>query len=71
MMDVTQWPDRVLFRHEKDDQLRTVWLHGRKPTPLDFSLQGLSVGRYVGGAQLVETTNFVFERVATVEVVIS
>ncbi|MEQ8955524.1 MAG: hypothetical protein RL120_15440, partial [Gammaproteobacteria bacterium] len=25
-MQVTQWPDRVLFRYEKDDQLRTVWL---------------------------------------------
>jgi len=61
MMDVTQWPDRVLFRYEKDDQLRTVWLDGRKPTPLDFSLQGLSVGRYEGGALLVETTNFVFD----------
>ena len=31
-MEVTQWPDRVLFRYEKDDQLRTVWLDGRMPT---------------------------------------
>jgi len=61
MMDVTQWPDRVLFRYEKDDQLRTVWLDGRKPTPLDFGLQGFSVGRYENGALLVETTNFVFD----------
>ena len=30
-MQVTQWPDRVLFRYEKDDQLRTVWLDGREP----------------------------------------
>jgi len=28
-MRVTQWPDRVMFRYEKDDQLRTVWLDGR------------------------------------------
>jgi len=61
MMEVVQWPDRVLFRYEKDDQLRTVWLDGRKPTPLDFSLQGFSVGRYEGNALIVETTNFVFD----------
>jgi hypothetical protein len=61
MMEVVQWPDRVLFRYEKDDQLRTVWLDGRKPTPLDFSLQGFSVGRYDGNALLVDTTNFLFD----------
>lgn len=61
MMQVVQWPDRVMFRYEKDDQLRTVWLDDRKPTPLDFSLQGFSVGRYEGNALLVETTNFVFD----------
>ena len=61
MMEVVQWPDRVLLRYEKDDQLRTVWLDGRKPTPLDFSLQGFSVGRYEGSALIVETTNFVFD----------
>ena len=31
-MQVMQWPDRVVFRYEKDDQTRTVWLDGRKPT---------------------------------------
>lgn len=31
-MEVVQWPDRVLFRYEKDDQLRTVWLDGRTPS---------------------------------------
>jgi hypothetical protein len=60
-MEVVQWPDRVLFRYEKDDQLRTIWLDGRKPTPLDFSLQGFSVGRYDGNALMVQTTNFVFD----------
>ena len=30
-MEVVQWPDRVLLRYEKDDQLRTVWMDGRKP----------------------------------------
>lgn len=60
-MQVVQWPDRVLFRYEKDDQLRTVWLDGRKPTSVDFSLQGFSVGRYEGNALLVETDHFVFD----------
>ena len=29
-MQVIQWPDRVVIRYEKDDQLRTVWLDGRE-----------------------------------------
>lgn len=61
MMEIVQWPDRVLIRYEKDDQLRTVWLDGRQPTPLDFSIQGFSVGRYEEGALLVDTTHFVFD----------
>jgi hypothetical protein len=60
-MEVTQWPDRVLFRYEKDDQLRTVWLDGRQPTPLDYSVQGFSVGYYENGSLYVTTTNFVFD----------
>lgn len=61
MMQVVQWPDRVLLRYEKDDQLRTVWLDGRKPTAHDYGIQGVSVGHYEGNALLVETTNFVFD----------
>ena len=61
MMEVVQWPDRVLLRYEKDDQLRTVWLDGRQPTVHDFGVQGFSVGRYDGDALLVETTHFVFD----------
>ncbi len=60
-MQVTQWPDRVLFRYEKDDQLRTVWLDGRQPKPHEFSVQGFSTGRYEDGALIVTTTNFVFD----------
>ena len=56
-----QWPDRVLLRYEKDDQLRTVWLDGRKPTVHDMGLQGFSVGRYEGDALLVDTDHFVFD----------
>ena len=60
-MQITQWPDRVLIRYEKDDQLRTVWLDGRQPTPLDFSIQGFSVGHYENGSLHVTTTHFVFD----------
>ena len=60
-MEVTQWPDRVLLRYEKDDQLRTVWLNDRKPTIYDWSIQGFSVGRYENGALLVDTDHFVFD----------
>jgi hypothetical protein len=60
-MEVVQWPDRVLFRYEKDDQLRTVWLDGREPLLNEHTVQGFSVGRYEGGELLVETTHFVFD----------
>ena len=40
MMEVVQWPDRVLFRYEKDDQIRTVWLDGRTPSVKDYGIQG-------------------------------
>ena len=61
MMEVTQWPDRVLFRYEKDDVIRTVWLDGREAPVTEFTVQGFSVGRYEEGALLVETTNFAFD----------
>ena len=61
MMEVVQWPDRVLFRYEKDDQLRTVWLDGRRPTVNDYGFQGLSVGRYESNALIVATDHSVFE----------
>ncbi len=60
-MEVVQWPDRVLLRYEKDDQLRTVWLDGREPPPNQYSLQGFSVGRYEGDSLVVETTQFLFD----------
>jgi len=60
-MEVVQWPDRVLLRYEKDDQLRTVWLDGRQPTAHDFGVQGLSVGHYEAKALLVETSMYVFD----------
>jgi len=47
-MEVVQWPDRVLLRYEKDDQLRTVWLDGREPPLNEHTIQGFSVGRYEG-----------------------
>ncbi|MEZ5490396.1 MAG: hypothetical protein R3F50_08765 [Gammaproteobacteria bacterium] len=59
--EVTQWPDRVLFRYEKDDQLRTVWLDGRQPTSLDYSIQGFSTGYYQDGSLYVTTTHFIFD----------
>jgi hypothetical protein len=60
-MEVVQWPDRVLLRYEKDDQLRTVWLDGRQPSSREYGIQGFSVGRYESNALLVETTHYVFD----------
>jgi hypothetical protein len=60
-MEVIQWPDRVIFRYEKDDQMRTVWMDGREPPVNEYSLQGFSVGRYEGDSLIVETTQFLFD----------
>jgi hypothetical protein len=60
-MQVIQWPDRVMFRYEKDDQLRTVWLDDRQPTVQDYSLQGFSKGHYEGNALIVVTDHFLFD----------
>ncbi len=60
-MEVVQWPDRVMFRYEKDDVLRSVWLDGREPPLNEYTVQGFSVGRYEGDALIVETTQFVFD----------
>jgi len=60
-MEVVQMPDRVLFKYEKDDQVRTVWLDGRQPTVHDMSLQGFSVGHYENGALIVDTDHYYFD----------
>ncbi len=60
-MEVVQWPDRVVFRYEKDDQTRTIWLDNRQPTSLDYGIQGFSVGHYENGALEVDTDHFVFD----------
>ncbi len=60
-MEVVQWPDRVLIRYEKDDQLRTIWLDGREPKSIDLGVQGFSVGHYEDNALIVTTTHFVFD----------
>lgn len=60
-MEVVQFPDRVEFRYEKDDQVRTVWLDGRQATVHNIGLQGFSVGRYENNALLVDTDHFLFD----------
>ena len=61
MMEVVQWPDRVVLRYEKDDVLRNVWLDGREAPLNEYTVQGFSVGRYEGDALIVETTQFIFD----------
>ena len=60
-MQVIQWPDRVLLRYEKDDQIRTVWLDGREAPVNEYTIQGFSVGRYEADTLVVETDHFVFD----------
>ena len=60
-MEVVQMPDRVIFRYEKDDQVRTVWLDGRTATAADIGLQGFSVGRYEDNALIVNTDHYAFD----------
>ncbi len=61
---ITQMPDRVVLRYEKEDVVRTVWLEGHgHPSPgvYDFSLHGHSTGRYEKNQLVIETTKFVFD----------
>jgi len=60
-LQFVQWPDRVIIRYEKDDQTRTIWLDGRKPTIQDYSNQGFSVGHYENGALIATTDHFLFD----------
>jgi len=60
-MEVVQWPDRVIFRYEKDDQIRTIWLDGREAPQNEYTIQGFSVGYYQADSLKVETTQFVFD----------
>ena len=58
---IIQQADRVIFRYEKMDAVRTVWLEGHghpKPGAYDSSIQGYSSGRYDGPNLLIETTKF-------------
>jgi len=61
---ITQLPDRVIIKFEKDDITRTVWLEGhghREASASDYSVQGYSTGRYEDGALVVETSKFTFD----------
>jgi hypothetical protein len=60
---IEQRRDRLIFRYEKDDIVRTVWLNGSGPQPsvYDVYWQGHSVGRYENGQLIVETTKFPFD----------
>lgn len=60
-LEISQAPDRVVFRYEKDDQTRTAWLDGRQPKVSDIGIQGFSVGRYENNALIVVTDHFVFD----------
>ena len=60
-IEITQMKDRVVFKYEKDDQVRTVWLDGRQPTVHDIGIQGFSVGRYENNALIVDTDHYVFD----------
>jgi hypothetical protein len=61
---IEQLDDRLIFRYEKDDVVRTIWLDGHPhPSPgvYDFYHQGHSVGHYEGDNLVIETTRFAFD----------
>jgi hypothetical protein len=60
-MQVTQMKDRVIFKYEKDDQVRTVWLDGREAKTADIGIQGFSVGHYENNALIVDTDHYLFD----------
>jgi hypothetical protein len=61
---ITQMADRLIFRYEKEDVVRTIWLEGRghpEPGVYDFTLHGHSKGRFENNQLVIETTKFVFD----------
>ena len=60
-MEVVQWPDRVLFRYEKDDQVADRVARWPQADDPRLRLQGFSVGRYEGDALIVDTDHFLFD----------
>jgi hypothetical protein len=61
---ITQMADRLIFRYEKEDVVRTIWLEGRghpDPGVYDFTLHGHSKGRYENSQLVIETSKFVFD----------
>ena len=60
-MEVVQWPDRVIFRYEKDDQVAHRVARRSQADDPRLSLQGFSVGRYEGNALIVDTDHFLFD----------
>lgn len=62
--EIEQLDDRVIFRYEKDDVVRTAWLEGKGheyPHQSQYFTQGFSTARYEGDALVVETTRFTFD----------
>jgi hypothetical protein len=61
---IEQLEDRVIFKYEKDDVVRTIWLEGHDhppPKPSDLFIHGYSTGRYEGDRLVVETSHFIFD----------
>lgn len=62
--EIEQAADRVYFRYEKDDVVRTIWLEGHShpmPKTNEFFVQGHSTGRYEGEQLIVKTSKFSFD----------
>jgi hypothetical protein len=62
--EITQMADRVIFRYEKEDVVRTIWLEGHghpDPGVYEFTLHGHSKGRFENNQLVIETTKFVFD----------
>ena len=61
---ITQMADRLIFRYEKEDVVRTIWLEGHghpDPGVYEFTLHGHSKGRFENNQLVIETTKFVFD----------
>jgi hypothetical protein len=61
---ITQMADRLIFRYEKEDVVRTIWLDGHghpDPGVYDFTLHGHSKGRFENNQLVIETSKFVFD----------
>lgn len=54
-IQILQTPDKVTIMHQRDNQVRHVYLNAQHPTDIEPSWYGYSVGHYEGNSLVIDT----------------